>query len=404
MGIKNFFNGNISICPKNNTIHISAQFMSYEKNRTDKKAITLKSFLFTLIIIFLYSCNNNGYIIKGKIKGATDGTVYLKQYQNKTTIAVDSAKLHNGKFIFTGKVDTPVLYLIYYSGSNTPIALFLENKKIKIYASADSLDKAVITGSPVTDLFIKFNKEMPFLDRKAGLQKDYRKALIENDTATIKKLTRENARIVEAQRKYYKDFVFRYDTSIVSAYLATRMVNALSVDELKKLIGRYEKSIGNHPYVKELKSILTLKEQQDKLSKATAIGSTAPDFMFMDKNGKKITLSSYKGRYILIDFWASWCKPCRRENPYTVEAYRKFRNKGFEILGISLDDDTNSWKRAIKEDNLTWPQFNDPDGMVAKIYGINSIPSSFLIDKDGKIIAKNLRGNALIKKLEDIFK
>lgn len=360
-------------------------------------------FVFLAGLNFLYGCTNDGYTIKGKIDGATDGMVYLKQFRNETTIAVDSTTLHNGKFTFTGKVDTPLLYLIYYSGSKLPVALFLENRDIDIVTYIDSMDKAFISGSPVTDLFIRFNSEMPFVDRNEKLRDEYRKAHIANDTATIRKLTVENKKIIEAQRKYYKEFVYKYDTTIIGAYLASRMARSLTTDELKDLTSRYSAALGDHPYVKEMKAILKKKMQYDKLSKATAIGSPAPDFMFDSKEGKKVSLLSYRGKYVLIDFWASWCKPCRRENPYSVKAYKMFRDKGFEILGISVDDDRDAWRQAIRQDQLTWPQFNDPDGVVAKQYGVHSIPSTFLLDREGIIIAKNLRGNALIKKLDSLL-
>jgi thiol-disulfide isomerase/thioredoxin len=144
----------------------------------------------------------------------------------------------------------------------------------------------------------------------------------------------------------------------------------------------------------------------DNLSTGTGIGQIAIDITLNDVNGKAVSLKSLRGKYVLIDFWASWCKPCRAENPNNVEMYKKYNNKGFEIFGVSLDSYKDSWLKAIKDDNLTWTHVSDLGGWenaAAKMYGIKSIPATLFIDKDGKIIAKNLRGSALKVKLEQIF-
>jgi peroxiredoxin len=143
-------------------------------------------------------------------------------------------------------------------------------------------------------------------------------------------------------------------------------------------------------------------------AKVTAIGAIAPDFTLPDANGTPVTLSSYKGKYVLIDFWASWCGPCRQENPNVVKAYNKYKTKKFTIIGVSLDKPgaKDAWMSAIKNDGLTWTQVSDLqfwDNKAAKLYGITSIPQNFLLDPTGKIIAKNLRGGDLEAKLAEIF-
>jgi peroxiredoxin len=138
----------------------------------------------------------------------------------------------------------------------------------------------------------------------------------------------------------------------------------------------------------------------------TAVGSMAPDFSQNDPNGTPISLSSLRGKYVLVDFWASWCQPCRMENPNIVNAYKNFKDKGFEILGVSLDQDGAAWAKAITDDKLTWKHVSDLkywDNEVAKMYGIRSIPASFLLDQEGKIIAKDLRGEALEAKLKELM-
>ena len=148
-----------------------------------------------------------------------------------------------------------------------------------------------------------------------------------------------------------------------------------------------------------------VKDVLDK-SKTTAIGGAAPEFTLNDVNGKPVSLASFKGKYTLVDFWASWCGPCRVENPTVVKAYNTYKSKGFEILGVSLDDKKENWEKAIAQDKLAWTQVSDLKGWrsdVAALYGVKAIPMNYLLDKDGKIIAKSLRGEELIKKLGEVL-
>jgi len=363
-----------------------------------------KVLILALGVLMLYSCNNdNSYTVKGKINGVKDGTAYLKSYQSGRAVSVDSTEISNGKFKFTGSVEQPLLHLIYVNNSHMPVAFFLENKNIYIEASIDSLDKAKISGSPETDIFLNFNKNMPFLNRSAEIRKEFMEAQIAKDTVKMKTLAGEIDTIREKQKEYYIDFVNTHTNSITGAFLASQMLSGISLDEQQKLIDEFEKNLGDNPYVIDMKNTYSsLKRLQEK-TKATAMGSTAPDFTLKTKDGKDVSLSSFRGKYVLIDFWASWCQPCRRENPNSVKVYEMYKNKGFEILGVSLDKDRNAWGRAVKDDGLMWTQVLDTNGAIAQKYNVTSIPSTFLLDKEGKIIAKNLRGEALTRKLNELL-
>ncbi|WP_448633938.1 peroxiredoxin family protein [Pedobacter panaciterrae] len=200
--------------------------------------------------------------------------------------------------------------------------------------------------------------------------------------------------------------------SIINAYVKR---NSGSVGAAIVILERYI----NYPYFDNARALMPLLSEKVKrssfvkqinnaliLNAKTAVGQPAPLFSMADSDGKMISLTDFKGKYVLIDFWASWCGPCRKENPNVVSAYRKYHDKGFEILGVSLDTKKDAWLSAIKADDLTWNHVSDLKGWAnaaAAVYGVKSVPASFLIGPDGKVVAKDLRGEELHKKLESIL-
>jgi peroxiredoxin len=206
--------------------------------------------------------------------------------------------------------------------------------------------------------------------------------------------------MVQNQKVYVKNFIHEHPKSTVSPLVALMQFSQeMSVNEIDTLINFFDPSIRNSIYVAELKKIA------DKL-RITEIGSAAPDFTLNTPDGTPLSLSSLKGKIILLDFWASWCQPCRKENPNVVLLYNQYKDKGFDILGVSLDREKGSWIKAIDDDKLSWHHVSDLkywQSDVAVKYGVQAIPFTLLLDKDGKIIAKNLRGEALGKKLEELF-
>jgi peroxiredoxin len=219
-----------------------------------------------------------------------------------------------------------------------------------------------------------------------------------------KLIQEEMQSIMEDQRAYFKKFVDENTGNACGLFLAGQMAPSLDLEELRELIAKFEPAMVEHIYFKEIKDLLGPLEEFEKSQAATAEGAVAPDFTLKSVDGEDVALSSFRGKYVLVDFWASWCGPCRQENPNVVKAYNAFNAKGFEVLSVSVDRDQEAWKKAIEEDGLTWTQVHaDEASGVAQTYGIQSIPSTFLLDKEGKIVAKNLRGEELENKLAELL-
>ena len=202
---------------------------------------------------------------------------------------------------------------------------------------------------------------------------------------------------------------------ILALYFTSFLGQDRYPDENKKMVERLQKEAPTSSYTQEIveqynKNLQQLQAQQayQKMESSTAIGATAPELSFKNPEGKVLKLSELRGKVVLVDFWASWCRPCRMENPNVVAAYKKFKDKGFAIYSVSLDQNADSWKAAIGQDGLAWPNHvSDLKGWQsepAHLYGVQSIPAQFLLDKDGKIVAKNLRGEQLEQKLAELLK
>ncbi len=364
-----------------------------------KKTLSLSLILGILLSIF--ACQkNDGYVIKGTTHGIDSGWVSLMKRTDGKIITVDSTQIKNGKFEMKGKVELPELYVLAFKNHEGKLPFFIENSTITMDIKMDSLEATKVKGSKTNDEYEAYIKGMDkFEEQFKQLKPEYMQAEQAKDTAKISEITKKWDEVQGEQDKYTKDYISKNTKSVIAAFLALQNIFSIDFEELQKMNKNFDASIANSVYVKKLK------EREEVLGKVQ-IGQQAPDFSLPNPEGKEVALKELRGKVVLVDFWASWCRPCRLENPNVVAAYKKFSPKGFTVLGVSFDEDKDKWVEAIKKDGLTWTHVSDLKGWqnaAGKLYGIMSVPSNVLLDKEGKIIAKNLREAELHKKLEEVF-
>jgi len=361
--------------------------------------------LFYLIIAatILVACNQAPkFTISGNIEGLADGTVYLKQRVAGESVTLDSAKSVGGKFELKGSVTVPDQYAVVL-GERKQIPVLVENKAIQISGKADDLRNVTITGSASQD-------EMKALDAKSAelnvkmkdLYGKYQEAKKAGNQTEVAQLEKQLDALDSTQTAIFKNFVTGSPNSFVAPVILSRIQYGMEADEIQSYLTKFS------PEVLKSTSAKTLVDRVNVLQ-SVSVGKIAPDFTQNDSIGNPVKLSDVyaKHEYTLIDFWASWCGPCRGENPNVVAVWKDYNAKGFHVMGVSYDTDKAKWLKAVASDHLTWTQVSDLKGWsnaTAKIYGINSIPANLLLDKTGKIIGKNLRGEKLREKIAELLK
>lgn len=367
----------------------------------------MKKYTILLLVATLYlsSCKqqvrDKHFTIFANYKGLENQLVYLKKYSGSGYQFADSVHAVDGSFQFTGKVELPELYRIYIENDDNYIAVFVENTDIYIDAEVGKYENAEIKGSISNDLYRKLFSSLDSMDNALKpINEAYHEAEISNNIIEAKKLEMQLDSSQEQQIDYIKAFVKKNNSSPVAAYILYKYLSGeLELAELESLSSGLDTALQRSVY-------MGLINEEIDILKKTQIGQAAVDFSLPDTSGTSVQLSSFKGRIVLVDFWASWCSYCREENPNVVKAFKDFNKKGFTVLGISFDKNRNKWIKAIHADNLTWTHLSDLKGWenaAGQLYGIKSIPSNVLIDKEGIIIAKNLRGKELLDKLKELL-
>jgi len=356
-----------------------------------------------IMALAVFSCQTakDEFSIKGSIAGVETGKVYLQKIVDGSPQSIDTAEVVDGKFAFKGKMEVPDIRILRLNDQDYFAQLFLDNSNVKVEAKKDSLRATKITGSPTQDIFKDYLTELERMNKDvAKLQESYQTAMASGNTDEAKKAEIDYNATMENMKVFTKNFVKQHNTSVVAAYLTlVQLTSQVEGAELDSIIAKFPAEISQSEYVIKVKEIA-------ESMKKTAVGVLAPDFTMNDPEGKPISLSSLRGKVVMIDFWASWCGPCRKENPNVVQLYQKYHDKGFEILGVSLDKTQDEWIKAIADDQLKWLHVSDLQywqNSAARLYSVSAIPQTYLLDQEGKIIAKGLRSEQLAAKLNELF-
>jgi len=360
----------------------------------------MRNFILVLFAgLLLFSCSQpkNQFEISGNIAQATEDWVVLARFVDNDLLPVDSLQVKKGKFDFKGIVEIPEMYYLHFKADNKYLGFFVEPGKLSI---TGTFDQPVYEGMPTQALYDKLQNELHAWDDEFEIiSNQYREASARGDEAT-KKAIEERAVVIEAERNnHILSFVEANTSSVVAPFLLYTNLQSFEAEKVDELRNKLDASVHTSIYY------TMLNEELEKLLQL-AIGREAPVFSQNDPDGNPISLDSFRGKYVLIDFWASWCQPCRIENPSLVAAYAKYNPKGFEIFGVSLDRDRDAWLKGVADDKLTWPQVSDLqywNNEASRLYSISSIPANFLLDPNGIIIAKNLRGEQLETKLAELL-
>jgi peroxiredoxin len=371
----------------------------------------MRKLLFALLLVPFLTEAQDKFSLKGDIENLNeDKTVYLVHIEGRNE-KLDSTKTVSGKFEFNIGLNSPsvAILLLDHTGNDinaqgTPkdiYRFFIEPGQATLTAK-DSIINAKVKGLAVADEYATLNKSTQKVeDGLMALNKEFT-ALSDKDKSkedVVKGFQDRYLALLESRKAIIADFIEKHPESFVSLYslnadLATEDMN---IPQVEKAYNALSPKLKENPLAQVI-------AQKLELGKKTGLGVEAADFEESTSENIKVKLSSFRGQYVLLDFWASWCGPCRQENPNVVQAYEKFKDKNFTILGVSIDSKEDKWVEAVKKDGLVWTNLLDRTQSIATNYGINAIPKNFLIDPKGKIIAKNLRGPALMDKLKEVLK
>jgi len=376
----------------------------------------------TFIIAIITACtdsktkNNSGFEINGNLSNSKSEVIYLEKLSQKGPEVVDSVLINEkGEFLINNYSPSVGFYRLRLSNSNFAMLVLDSAQKLTISGDARDLGNTYkVEGSPDTKLYLEYNELAKGQKiRTDSLESVFNNALIVQklDSLSADSLSKELQIPYEKMIASYSDIVAKKiienPSSLASIMAIQQIKPEIYLDVYKALDKGLSEKYPNNADIKSFHGMVQQTEMMVSRTQAIKIGAEAPDLILPMQNDKDLPLSALRGKVVLIDFWASWCGPCRKELPNVKHCYEKYKSKGFEILGVSLDKNRDEWIDAISKEELTWPQVSDLkfwQSEAVKIYAVQSIPYTVLIDKNGIIIATDLRGAELDKKLAEVLK
>jgi peroxiredoxin len=366
----------------------------------------MKNIFVATLLLLTIACakpeEKKGFVVKGTITNLTGTQLTIQELTPKGLVFIDSATVTpDGSFEFNGNISERTFCVIQMN--NSAAVLVVDSMaEIVMTIDANKPEEFTIKGSSETEKLKQLlkvnNKYMQLVQAIEGKYAQYGDNI--PPVAVQEQIRGEYDSIMKAREAEMQQTAMQLENSLVPYFATNYLMPQANFDFLKQVDAKYYAEFSKSKYAQEL-------HKRIEVLGKTAIGSIAPDVVLQDPFGKTISLSSLRGKTVLVDFWASWCRPCREESPNLVKAYNKYKTRGFEVFSVSLDDNRDAWQKAINDDKLLWTHVSDLmkwNSSVVNLYNIESIPFTVLIDADGKIIAKNLRGKALDEKLAEILK
>ena len=372
-----------------------------------------KIFFVLVSTILLFSCRSDiqkgKFTVSGELKNVPDQKVFLEElyFSQKDATVLDTGEIKQGKFKVSALAPAEGLYRLRLEKAEAAFVFINDQPEIKFQADYNKLSlEADMFNSPANQLLRKFmasiNTQRKELEEKSSALDQYKKTTGADSLYTV--MEKEYTEKQHAHENYILHYIDTTSNSIMALF-SLGYTRSIEPEKLEKVVGGLNKRF---PGNESIASVVTQYGQMIAQYKAKPhVGGTAPDITMADTSGKSFSLSMLRGKYVLVDFWASWCGPCRGENPNVVKAYNTYKDKNFTVLGVSLDKDKDSWIKAINDDHLTWYHISDLkqwSSAAVGLYGFDGIPYNVLVDPQGKIIGDNLRGEALEMKLAELIK
>lgn len=370
----------------------------------------MKQLLVIILSISLFSCNmekdSDSYKLEGDAVGFADGSeILVYSFENKQPQVIDTIIINDEKFsaIYPNEEGVNLRFL-RIEKLNGSVLFFPENENMKATLYKDSIFASRVKGGKQNESYSHFSTKMAeFNKKKQAAMQEYQDASQAQDMEAITRIQSDNINLIAKETEFKKDFLKENNNSLFGVMLIGEMLGMkeISATEASEYFKDLDPKLAQSEIAQELSSSIESMKKAD-------VGVVAPDFSAPTPTGEMLALSDALGTYTIIDFWASWCKPCRVENPNVVKVYKKYHDKGLNIISVSLDkaEQKDKWLQAIKDDEMDWFHvsnlefWNDP---IAAMYSVRSIPATFLLDADGKIIDKNLRGPALEAKIASLL-